>query len=213
MTLQEAIDQIKVITGFRRDLDAQIVKQLKFAQANLEQGPTMPWFLLSEVSTNVTTVNGRRILIPDDFIREYEDGALWFAPSGEDEIALEKADNDELMRIFGTVAEGQPQAYSLDGKYFKIYPLPDDVYTVKLLYYRHDTPMDQVQLSDSSLWLANAPDCIIGRAGSVLASGLRDKDAMDRFTSMEAQGRVAMYNENEARKHANRSYQIGGPEV
>lgn len=213
MTLQEALDQAKIILGFRRNLDAEIKTQLAHAQINLEQGPTLPWFLLSEVNSTLTTTGGRRIIKPTDFIREYEEGALWYAPDDRDEIGLEKADNDFLMSYYGTTAEGEPAAYSLDGNYFKIYPLPDDQYVIKLLYYKHDAPISGLSEDDTCLWLTYAPDCIIGRAGRIIATGLRDKDAKQEFSDMEQRGRIAMYNENEARKHVNRTYQIGGPEV
>jgi hypothetical protein len=213
MTLGEAVDQVKILLGFRRDLDTSIKQQLNYAQVELEKGPTLPWFLLSEVNTTLTTVGGRRIIKPVDFIREYEEGALWYAPTGEDEIALEKADNDFLMAHYGTTATGKPEAYSLDGNYFKIYPLPDAQYTIKLLYYKHDVSISSLGDSSTNQWLTHGSDCLIGRAGRVLASGLRDRDAKAEFSDMEQRGRLTMYNENEARKHVNRTYQIGGPEV
>jgi hypothetical protein len=213
MTKSEAVEQVKMLLGFRRSLDSDIVTQLSLAQRYLELGPTIPWFLLAEVNSTITTVGGRRIVVPEDFIREYEEGALWYAPDGENEVALTKDDNDYLMDYYGTTAEGEPKAYSLDGKYFKIYPLPDDEYTVKLLYYKHDTPISTLVDDATCLWLTNAPDCIIGRAGFMLATGLGNKIAMEAFKSLEATGRVTLYNENESRKHVNRTYQIGGPEV
>lgn len=211
MTLAEALTQISSITGFRTDIATRAIVQLARAQEFFEKGPDYPWFLLSEESLIVTTVGENRLPVPTDFIAEYEEGALYYAPTDEDQIPLEKEDLDYLKEFYGTTTEGVPESYSQDGTYFRIFPLPDDLYPIKMSYYQKATAISGLSTGDTNAWLTHAPDCIIGRAGKILAAGLRDIVAMDLFKEMESEGRVLLKVQNEEKKHSNRTYQVGGP--
>jgi hypothetical protein len=214
MTLGDAIYMMQWLCGKRSDLENDIKIQLTHAQAHFEKGPTMPWFLLSEVAANVTTVSTQRLTLPDDFLQEYEDGSLFYAPTdGRDEIPLEKGDYDEWMEYFGSTATGEPQAYSLDGRYYRIFPLADEQYPVKMLYYKKDVRCKDLGLDETCQWLTEGSDCIIGWAGNIIAAGIGARDAKATFNEMEQKGRMLLANQNESRKHVNRRYQIGGPAV
>jgi hypothetical protein len=212
MNLREALDTIGLVMARRTDLDDLAKAQMALAQEHFQKGPTFPWFLLSEIAATSTTVGGWRIPFPNDFLEEYEDGALWLAESGEDMVGLEKHDLDTLLAEYGSTSEGAPECYSLDGKYFRVFPaVPDEEYPLKMLYYKADTDFRSLGDTDTNLWLTHSPYTLIGRAGDMLATGLRDSVASAKFQKMEAEARVLLVNENEARKHINRKYQIGGP--
>lgn len=213
MILSEAISFMKVQFGFRTDLDTEIISMLGVAQEHFEKGPNYPWFLLSEESLVVTSPGERRIPLPDDFIAEYEEGALYYAPTDLDYIEMTKEDNDYLTAFYGSRTEGEPEAYSQDGLYFRVYPLPDALYTLKALYYKKDVKVSSLSTTSTNLWLTHASDTIIGWAGVKLAVGLRDNVAKEAFMMLERQGRALMENQTEQKKHVNRSYQIGGPEA
>jgi hypothetical protein len=212
MTLDEALNQMKTILGFRSDLATTGPQALKLAQEYYERGPTYPWFLVSEDSSIRTSSTDRRIRVPADFVAEYEEGALYYdKEDGSDLIQLVKKDLDYLTQKIGSATTGEPVAYSTDGLYFNIYPMPDDLYKLWMKYYRHDAGINTLSGSTTNLWLTYAPDCIIGRAGGVLASGLRDVVAAAKFKDMEMDARVELNIQNEDRKHSNRVYQVGGP--
>ena len=130
----------------------------------------------------------------------------------ESELVLEKEDLDYLKTFYGTVATGEPKAYSSDGLYYNIFPVPDGLYIIRNKYYQKDVAINTLTLSDTCLWLTHASDCVIGWAGRMLATSYRDQAAMAQFNMMEKEGRMLLDNQNESRKHINRTYQVGGPE-
>jgi hypothetical protein len=212
MTLDEAMEELKVVLGFRSDLATTGPAALKKAQENYERGPVYPWFLLSENSFTQTSDTDRRVQLPSDFIAEYEEGALFYDSQEDDESweQLYKYDYDYLVKKYGTVAVGEPQTYSFDGKYFNIFPKPDALYKLWMKYYQHDISISSLSGSDTNLWLTNAPDCIIGRAGGILAAGYRDNVATMKFKDLENEAKAVLNIQNEDRKHSNRIYQVGG---
>lgn len=216
MTLQEAIDHMSLIMGNRSDLETKAQAALQIAQNYYQLGPTFPWFLLSEIATIDMSVDAERIQLPSDFLAEYEEGSLFYladldADGDDDKVFLEKGDFDDLKILFKNSDAGKPQAYSQDGRYFRLFPTPDDTYPLYMLYYKKDTPISTLSTTETCQWLTEAPYCLMGHAGQALAYGYRDGNALDKFKTMEAQGTTKLYNQNEGRKHSNRSYQIGGP--
>lgn len=131
MTRDEAVAIIQQQLGFRSDLTSTIITTMKLAQDQLELGPTLPWFLLSERSFNLTTVDDQRVPVPLDFLQEYEESALIFVKSADEEIILGKRDLDKLLKDFpaGLPEDDnqtrEPQFYALRGTYFIIFPVPD----------------------------------------------------------------------------------------
>lgn len=203
--------RIQNTLAFRTDKEAEIVNALQDAQVILEQGAELPWFLKTEVSS-ISTVSGEeRIPIPNDFLREDEDDSLWFfevGTGGDDDtwIALAKEDVEFLRKKYPGSAD-TPIAYSLDEKYFRIFPTPDSIYTLKMVYYRRDTDLTSNIEND---WLKYFPYLLIGEAGRLFSPGLRDKDATAQFSRWAAEGRIAMLVANEARMHSGRRYVMGG---
>lgn len=210
MTRDEAIAQIQILLGFRTDQSANIITCMKTAQVLLESNPIKPWFLLSEKTTRITTVDEPRLSLPDDFLMEHEENGLMYVPDDTDEdlVLLRKELKDVLDKNYGRDS-GAPEAYTLDGNYFRIYPVPDDVYTLEMFYYQQDDVLDS---NIENGWLKYAPYLLMGEAGQLIAQGLRDAKAETIFKEMAMKGRDSLYRENEARKHTNTTPQIGGPE-
>ena len=214
MDRDSAVSRVKRNLAFKTgtSLDTDIIEALQDAQVELEKGTTLPWFLESEVSS-ISTVDGEeRVKLPGDFIREWEDDPLWYYNGDADEAAdkwtpLAKDDLEELRRIYP--GEGAPEAYQLDIKYFRIFPTPDDEYTLKMIYYKHDTVLTS---NVENLWLEHFPWLLIGKAGVTIAAALRDKDAVGVFAVLEQDNYTAMVNDTEARRHASRRYIMGGPD-
>jgi len=196
--------------GFRDDKETEIIALLKDAQVTLELEATLPWFLQTEVSS-ISTVDGEeRIPLPVDFIREWEDDPLWYfvaGTGGDADEWTELAKEDLAFLRSAYPGEGAPIAYALDIKYFRVFPTPDAVYTLKMIYYKNDTVLTS---NVENQWLKYFPYLMIGMAGRILASGFRDKDALIIFNVWIAENRARMHIENEARAHAGRRYVMGG---
>lgn len=210
MTRDEAVTFIQQTLGFRTDKVAEIRLALQQAQTKLENQEFLPWFLISEISSTSLAIGESRVAVPDDFIREADEEALqWFNSTAEvDEqyVDLEKIDSDSQKAIYQS-STGEPEVYSLDGLYFRIAPIPDDTFTIKLKYYQRDTALTT---NITNKWLTYAHDWLIGEAGMRLAPGLRDKAAHGIFASMSAEGRAAAIKSSTAREVSNRRYVMGG---
>src|SRR5262249_7891893 len=152
-----------------------------------QMGSFLPWFLETEVSSILTTINEERVPLPTDFLGEVEQDALWYynptaatsSPPVNPWIQLRKDDLDFLRG--DQVGSGPPQMYAFQGKYFRIFPLPDMTYTLKMIYYAQDAV---ISLTTENKWLKNIPWLLIGDAGSQLAISLRDDKAFNFFNNM-----------------------------
>lgn len=211
MTRDEGVALIKQQLAFRRTLDSAIVDQMKFAQTTLEAAPTVPWFLISEDSYAVTTADEERLASPGDFLVEAEDARLYYRPDDfpdSDDVELKKEDYDQLKRDFVGVPSGPPQAYALLGEYFRLFPLPDAVYTIRLIYYKRDTVLSS---NVENGWLKHVPLLLLGSALKLIAEGpIRDDRAGKIADQWIATGTMLLHRRDTLRASANREDQIGG---
>lgn len=210
MIRDAAVSRVKRGLGFSTNRDAVIVEALQDAQQTLEQLDDLPWFLKTEVST-ISTVSGEeRVPIPSDFLRENEDDAMYYfnASAVEDVdkwVELVKDDADLLRKVLS--GTGSPEAYALSGEYFRIFPTPDDVYPLRMIYFQQDTLLTT---NIENLWLKHFPLLLVGEAGADIAQSLHDQGATQRFQLLAAQQRVFLFKANQARQHENRRYVMGG---
>lgn len=211
MLREEAIAFIQQQLGHRSGLSSTIITNLQAAQTYLEASPYKEsWFLLSGFTDLVTVADSRSVALPSDFNVEREEDALQYVPTdGTNEIELFKDDYDALQRYYTSTVSGPPEAYSLDGDSFSIWPKPDAVYTLRFRYFKKDQVLS---LNIENGWLKHAPMVLIGQAGIFTAQGLRDKDALGIFNSMRMEAGATLATQNEDRLHKNRDYQMGGPE-
>src|SRR5688572_12731232 len=80
MTRDEAVALIAFRLGDRTDLNDRIIAEMRLAQTELELGPTLPWFLLTEMATATLYEGDDTMALPADFLREVDEdeSALWF---------------------------------------------------------------------------------------------------------------------------------------
>lgn len=210
MTRDEAVTQVHQHLAFRSDKTAEIITHLKNSQVVMEGEVTLPWFLIEEMSEIDTEIGEERVPIPANFLRETEDSALWvFLPTAVETaqwVPLFKDASDYIRNKFQS-ATGQPERYSLMNKYFRLKPIPDDVYRLKMIYYKQDDLLDS---NIENGWLKHAPEILVGMAGQRIAASLRDTTALQIFTVMETAARARLLGFSEARDHANRRYVMGG---
>jgi hypothetical protein len=208
MNRDTAVARVQLKLGFRSDQATNIVNAFQDNQAKLELRPLLPWYLRTEISSNSTVSGEERVVTPSDFIREDEESALWyFDASADDEdkwTEIIKDDLSVLRHKFPGV--GTPKAYAIHGDYFRIFPTPDAVYTLKLAYYQKQAVLTS---NIENKWLLHASDLMIGMAGKDIATALRDADAVAIFKDMITEGQAQLLIDTEARRHENTRYIIG----
>lgn len=222
MTRDEAVAMIKLQLGFRSNQDTNIITCLKLAQTQLELQPTKPWFLISEDNYTFTTPDEERIALPTDFLQEVDEAVLRYVPDDAeglgDEVDLEKQDYDTLRQNYRkwtntttSAQSGAPQAYCILDGYFRIFPVPDELYRLRMIYYAKATVLDS---NIENGWLKYAPLLLMGKAGQMIAGGpLRDSEAMKVFQGWEAQGSLALAGQVVSRDMSNRRLQMGGSHI
>lgn len=214
MLRDDAVSIIQEQLGYRSDLSASIVTTMQLAQNQLELGPTLPWFLLSERSYILTTVGDQRVPVPLLFLQEYEESALIYVKDSETEYILGKKDLDWLFKKFPAGAADEetqePQYYALRGDYFIIFPVPDAQYALWMTYYKKAQELDS---NIENEWLKNAPYLLIGKTGAMLPSSLKTDKMQAQFQAWESEGRATLYGREESRTHVGRDdYAMGGSE-
>lgn len=190
MTRDEAVALIARRLGNRTDLDSSIVSEMQLAQMELEEDSELrPWWLLSEMASTTTADEEMRILLPDDFLAEYENGALWLytatADSDKRWTGLDKKFLDDAIQTYDD-EPGEPEVYARAGNYFRVFPLPDDEYTVKMLYYKKGT---ELTTDITNVWLTHAADLLMGKTGMAMAGYIGNKMSFGLFEAMMVRGR------------------------
>lgn len=192
-------------------LDAAIITEMNLAQRDLmEQGKFKPWFLLTESSTAVNTVDEERLSVPLDFITEWEEGALkWKEQTESVYIDLEKDDYDFLRaRYHRADTQGSPKGYALANDNFLIVPVPTKVYDWKMRYYAHQPP--NLVPGDENAWLKNAASWLIAETGIIIANNyVRDKMAAQGFLAMKTEAMARLRDHDVGRAEANRERMMG----
>ena len=210
-TLADAVDTIGYRLGNRTDLDDRIAAEIRLAQVELEQGPDLPWFLVSEVAYATTSAGEERLGLPSDFLREYEEGCLWLYDADQSIpwIQLGKESLEDLRAA--TEQElidpsGAPTHYAVSGGYFRLFPTPDDTYTIKMVYYKKATTLTAD--ADTNDWLTNAPEVLISEAGLKMAAHIKDASAMQAFQMTYDRAWNRLQLANAERKHVNADYRM-----
>jgi hypothetical protein len=211
MTRNEARDLIALRLGNRTDLNASIVSEMQLAQTELEQNKITGklHFLLSEESETACVGDSadNRIQVPSDMTHEYEYGDLVLIDSDGDEVFLEKKEWDDLRQAYVDEDAGTPAYYALVGDYFRLYPIPDSNYTVKMVYYKQAT----VLTTDiENAWLANAPELLIAATGRRMTQYLQNQLAFGMFQQQYIEALDGALKTNTMRAMSNAELCMGG---
>lgn len=146
----------------RTDLSTEIRDAIKSAIQHYES--TRFWF--NETSQNVSTSAGNPwVSVPTDFLTADE----LTIQLNQRAYQLQRwsfADLDELDTSGATV-QGQPIGYALYGERFRIYPVPDAVYTITVSYLQRLPELSAD--GDTNAWLTDAEQLIRARAKWELA--------------------------------------------
>lgn len=187
-----------------------ILLEMDEVQLRLEGDPVlMPWFMLTESSTSVTIIGDERVALPADFIHEFEDGALQVQdPTSLLWLDLTKEDYEHMREEYRESDPGQPKQYALVGSYFRVKPVPDLVYSIRMLYFAHQVLPSATNIENS--WLKYASDLLLSETGFTVASlHMQDMELAQQFDGARKIAKDRLWKLNEARMHANRDYMMG----
>lgn len=198
-------------------LGAQVITEMQQQQDELEKSDlgTMPWFLSQEYTdaSFVTAIGVTTVAHPPRFLRELDEVrvALFYQDTtilDDDQwVPIEKEDYDVLKTALGGESPGKPQGYCWIGEAFRLFPIPDAVYQLKVLAYIGDTVLTT---NIENKWLKYAGRVLIGKTGEAVAGvGIRDDEAKAYFTDMATKGLAGLIRDNVARAEAGRSRQQG----
>ena len=204
MTRDEAVALLKARLTRTNDstLDAKIVTEMQFVQANvLEMGEIVPWFLITDHQTLATVAGDEKVAVPAGFLQEVETDALWILEDDGTYSPLRKESYDVIASLSDYEDSGQPEVYSLDDAYFRLRPVPDAIFTLRLRAFMRDT----VLTTDiENNWLKWAPDLLIAETGAIIAGNyLRDSEMFTAFANEASRARDRLMRNDLARSNAN----------
>lgn len=204
----QAIARIQQGLGWRSDKATEILLELRLKQAELEDGQTLPWWLVVHGFVNATA--GQSILtIPTGWIRFVEDEDI--TVDGLKVRVIDYADLIQVRRDPSTGKDevGVPRYLAIRSDGFAIAPIPTQTTRFDWSYYAHDADLSTVAATATNKWLTNAPQVLIGAAGTAMARDLDYQTSEQRFLTMYQAALGRMLVENEIRKSGNRQYAVG----
>lgn len=193
-------------------LQSQAVTEMKFAQEQLERGEkaNLPWFL-DTVYVNAsfkTAIDSHTVAVPTGFLRELEEETvtLYYQDTEGKWQPLDKVDYDEGHHEFANSSAGAPQAYTLIGENYNVWPKADAEYSLKALVSIADAVLSS---NIENKWLKYAAQLLIGKTGMVVAELARDAASREYFSSMAARGHDALTRDTVARREMGRMRTAG----
>lgn len=196
------------LTGYAVTELQAIQKRFESGLMHPQTGGTfMPWFLISESATANMTTGEERIALPDGFLAEMEDGALWTRESASDNwTALKKDQYDVLQRALP--GEGLPQAYARRGDYWILFPTPDSGYELRTLVYVEEAALDT---NISNAWTTTAQNLMISELGRVISAFyLYNSNLAGAFQADRDAELMRLWVRNEEQQYTNFEMRMGG---
>lgn len=185
MTNAEVIDLMMKRLGDRRAtvLRAQVLKELNAKIFQLEQGDTLPGFLIEDMTSLVTVADQDYIAVPTGFIREVEEGEFEMQNSEGSWFELKKIARDKQRRYFRELGTGFPETYALFGNRFYFGYTPDAVYSIRTQLYMHTSPIVDNQDEVTNPWLVQFLNFTTFSALMVIAAThVHSNELIQRFT-------------------------------
>jgi hypothetical protein len=136
----------------RTDLDAQIPDFIRLAEERLRRELRIRQML--KVATASTTASDSTVSLPADFLAMKE---MHLDTTPVSTLTFQTTSN--FFKNARVTDSGKPVHYTLLGSEFQFAPIPDAVYTIRMVYYyKPDLLSDS---NTSNLFLANCPDLLL----------------------------------------------------
>ena len=199
MTGGEAVAIIQRKLGFRSDQSDAIIAELNEAMRLLEQGKTLPRFLIMEDETLQLTANVNYVDLPTDFLRLVDDDYPVYTVSPSGVRYLEEAPWDSLQKLWAISTEGEPRGFAVRTTRMYVAPTPTEDTELTWSYYSRG---ETIVSAGTNRWLQEdeipfgAPYLLIGLAGRKMAGSLSSSNEIKiEFDNMVAQWRTAVFND------------------
>lgn len=189
MNLTEAMNEIKAGLGYRTTLDTSIVRAINSVQRGLENGLSLPEFLLTYDAPITVTADNPQITLPSDFLRLHDDYDLYYVDEDNHRVFLPRREEREAYDSYQSVDDPTyPRVWvkraDLTGL---LIPTPAESGTYYLTYYAAE-PVLSIGGTTENEWLDRLPDIIIGSAGLQITTGIGYKEGIDHFKQYIARG-------------------------
>ena len=154
MSFTSYSDLQTTIAGYlaRSDLTTQIPDFIRLAETRLRRDLRIRQMLKSVTTSTVAADS--TVELPSDFL-EVRDLVI----NGSPPQPLNYASPSAFSRNTRTWESGKPLDYTVLANDFQLAPVPDAVYTVKLLYFAAPTFLSDT--NTSNVFLANTPDVLL----------------------------------------------------
>ena len=136
----------------RSDLTSQIPDFIQLAEVRLRRELRIRQML--KVATTTTTSGDATVGLPTDFL-ELRDVFFVNNPS----ITVTYLTPSSFTRNARTTESGQPVNYTILSSEFQFAPIPDNTYTIQMLYYAAPTFLSDA--NTSNVFLAQCPDALL----------------------------------------------------
>jgi len=215
MTRDEARTLVAARLGFRTDLNDTIDLELQLVQAEeLEDDHEFkPWFLFTDYTdpTFVTTPGQDYVQLPEDFLLQIEDTFLYFQEpeATGTEFPWSPVRANLLAEVMAQdEVGGVPSFVTVQGNRLYLRPTPQEVYTLRLFYYRADTVLSG---NITNLWLTHAIEWLVSAtAAKVADSYLQDEATAQRQYNAAAKARKRIWLQSETRANTGLDLIKGG---
>lgn len=203
MLFEQAYETLEKRLGQRRDLRDDIKFEMQNVQDNILQADSfLPWFLLKEEQSAYTQIGDDRLRVPQNFLAEYEEGALFLIRDDGSIKPLFRENLDCLIRKYQD-AQSEPVFYARTGKYFRLYPIPDKQYQIRTLCY---TKADDLTEGRENVWLELGSDWLLAETGYIMADlYMQNSELAERFKVLAVRARQRLWREHEAQLNVNRN--------
>ena|SRR5690348_4490079 len=192
MDRDTAVTRIQDGLGFRTGLSDKIILRLQEEQRDLERGKTLPDFLLLEGQTLAFLSGTSSVALPASFLRR-SDRLPRYTPTG---VTISQTipwrEYDEAYETFSASDPAGPKVAVIRNSTILFFPAADTNYTITWDYYAKAALLTS---NIENLWLANAPELLIGGAGLRMAKDIRNQAAIALFGDMYKQARATWFSE------------------
>lgn len=191
MNLTNALRDMRRGLGYKTALDVSLIDALNSVKRTLEQGVSLPDFLLVYDAPITVTADSEVIALPTGFLRMSDKFDMYYINS----------DNGRVKVPLKTEAEGRAAYGDLTDKQYAsvwalrlpsagvVIPVPTLSATYYLTYYK---AADDFALgNETNLWLTYLPDILVGTAGLEVCDAIGYKEGRTYFQNRLVRGEKA----------------------
>ena len=211
MTNSQFLNLLIERLGARRNFSRPLLLlEINAKIEEFERGSFCPWFLEAKWE-EVIPAGERSIALPEDFLKEVEDGILELVSEASQVLYPKKRPIEILQQIRQAQPEGgTPSHYAIWAGELHLAPTPLSTFAITLPYFKMTAPVED-NAGNVTSWLKEAKNFISYIVlTDVSANELKDDASAAKFKALASEAYARLYKYNESRQHINADYQIGG---